>query len=97
MIETDKSRHSRNGPRSAFYADPAEKRSLTTVAAWRRFADLAPEAAQIWLQRLAGVERAAVTEIMEQIPPQRLSAIGREFTIYLLEENRRRLLDGEPE
>ncbi|GMU35473.1 MAG: hypothetical protein AMXMBFR20_33440 [Planctomycetia bacterium] len=83
--------------RSALYADAAEPRPLTTVAAWRAFADLTPIAAEVWLKRLEALEPTAIHEIVEQIPPQRLSAVGREFTIYLLEENRRRLLEGNRE
>ena len=83
--------------RSAFYADSTEQQSLSTVRAWRAFADHAPIAAGVWLARLAEIEAATIERLIAQVPPDRMSAVCREFTLRLLEENRRRLLDQENE
>ncbi len=81
--------------RSAIYGDATDRLPLTTVAAWRAFAALSPPAAEAWLGRLRGVSDDAVRAVLEQVPPDRLSAVAREFTLYLLRENKARLLDGE--
>jgi hypothetical protein len=83
--------------RSALYATRQERRPLTTVAAWRAFADLAPAAAAAWLARLSAVNPETVGGLLHNVPPFRMSAVCRDFTLYLLEENRNRLLSGETE
>lgn len=99
---TTKDGNRRVGPfarkaRSALYADTSEKRPLSTVAAWQAFAKFAPAGATAWLARLAGVNSGTVRDVLARVPPERLSAIAREFTLELLEENHRRLLNGDPE
>lgn len=42
--------------------------------------------------RLAGVESGDVESVLADVPPDRMSAICREFTLRLLNENRTRLL-----
>ena len=81
--------------RSALYADSTDARPLSTLAAWRAFAARTPYAATIWLQRLEQIEAAAVEAIVDEIPPERMSAVCRRFTLDLLKENRRRLLESE--
>lgn len=83
--------------RSAFYADTGQLKPLKTRAAFGRFAQHAPKAAQIWLERLSTVDDSQVMQILDQIPPQRMSHISREFSRSLLGENRLRLLNGETE
>jgi len=81
--------------RSAFYGSSQATRPLTTVAAWRAFADLAPIAAQRWLSRLTGIDDSTVENLLLQVPPSRMSTLCRDFTGNLLRENRTRLLkDG---
>jgi hypothetical protein len=83
--------------RSAFYADTGQAKPMPTVAAWLAFAQLVPDAATIWLDRLRAVSRAEVEGVLDQIPPSRMSAVCREFTLQLLLENQRRLVSGETE
>jgi hypothetical protein len=83
--------------RSAFYADPQQAKPMTTLAAWRAFAQLAPGAGKIWLGRLRAVSQVALETIMNQVPPSRMSSVCREFTVQLLLENQRRLVTGEIE
>lgn len=78
--------------RSAFYADAAESRPMTTVEAWQAFARLAPDGAAAWLGRLGELEAERVVTIVQDIPPDRMSKVCRDFTLQLLEENRTRLL-----
>lgn len=79
--------------RSALYADPTASTPLSTLAAWQAFVARVPDAAAIWRQRLAQIEAAAVAEILNGIHPDRMSAVCRRFTLDLLAENRRRLLE----
>lgn len=81
--------------RSAFYADAAAQRPMTTVEAWKAFSRLAPESSTIWKERLNEIEPDAVTSLLADVPPNRVSKIGREFTARLLFENRGRILQGE--
>lgn len=80
--------------RSAFYADATQAKPMTTLAAWRAFSRKTPQAATIWLEKLRGVDAAAVQRVLDEVPPQRMSQVCREFTRELLIENRRRLLAG---
>lgn len=81
--------------RSAFYADAEAERPMTTVEAWAAFSRLAPEASRIWLDRLRAIESGTVEALLAEVPPDRLSKIGRDFTARLLFENRNRILQGE--
>jgi hypothetical protein len=83
--------------RSAFYADPGQAKSMTTVAAWRAFEQLVPGAARIWLDRLHAVSRPLLETIVNHVPPSRMSSVCREFTLEMLLENQNRLLAGETE
>ncbi len=40
------------------------------------------------------MEETRLSGLLAEVPPHRLSEIGREFTLRLLMENRRRLLEG---
>lgn len=79
--------------RSAFYGASEATRPLTTAAAWRAFAQLAPSAAQRWLHQLAGIDGSTVENLLLQVPPSRMSTVCRDFTGNLLRENRARLLN----
>ncbi|HET7314000.1 hypothetical protein [Salinisphaera sp.] len=81
--------------RSALYAAVSAGKPLPTLEAWRAWAERVPEAAQTWQGRLAGVSEDALREILKQVPPDRMSAICRQFTLNLLIENRRRILTSE--
>ncbi|HZL34880.1 MAG TPA: hypothetical protein VFC78_06190 [Tepidisphaeraceae bacterium] len=81
--------------RSGFYATAADAKSMTTLQAYLAFSHRASTAATIWLERLERIDGAAVDQLLEQVPPQRMSNICRSFTKELLIENRERLLAGE--
>ncbi len=79
--------------RSAFYADRTSSQPLSTFDAWRSFAGLVPNESRRWLKRLEAIETADVQWVLDQVPPDRMSSICRRFTLDLLMENQRRLLD----
>lgn len=81
--------------RSAFYRDPEAKKSMTTIEAWRAFSLYAPDASMIWLGRLRMIDDDGARKILEEVPLNRLSGIGRDFTHRLLIENRKRILNGD--
>ena len=78
--------------RSALFDSPTAAKPLGTLAAWRAFAARVPDDAAIWRDRLTAVEPVAVEAVFDQVPPDRMSAVCRRFTLDLLTENRRRLL-----
>lgn len=78
--------------RSAIYADAESARPLGTLEAFRAFESLAAPAAGAWRDRLRRVDEDAVARVLEQVPPDRLSRVSRDFTLQLLAENRDRIL-----
>lgn len=80
--------------RSAFYANAADAHALGTLEAFRAFAGLSPVAAKAWLDRLAAIDRSQVQLVLDDVPNKRMSSITKQFTVELLEENKRRLMEG---
>ena len=80
--------------RSGFYTAAQKEKTVLAIDVFRHFAVLAPNAARIWLGRLAKIDLIAVDAILAEIPPQRMSPVTREFTLKLLMTNQRRLLEG---
>ncbi len=78
--------------RSALFATATSAKPLTTLAAWRAFAAQVPGDAAISCARLAALKSVEVEAVLDQIPPDRMSAVCRRFTLDLLQENRQRLL-----
>lgn len=83
--------------RSAFFEDLTASRPMTTYAAWRAFAARSPGAAAVWQARLAAIDGPTVQMVLDRVPPARMSASCRQFTMALLAENRRRILANEDE
>ncbi len=84
--------HFASRARSAFYASPADNRTLGTLDAFDRVAQTAPEAAKIWLQTIKGVTRKEIETIVQEVPPNRMSDVARCFTVDLIVVNQERLL-----
>ena len=80
--------------RSAFYAKPSDAYALGTLEAFTKLAELSPEAAKAWLGRLALVGRSQVQQVLDDVPNKRMSSIAKQFTLELLDENKRRLTEG---
>ena len=79
--------------RSAFYSAGDTPRPMGTMDAFFAFAGLLPEAAHCWTDRLASVDQDAIWQILNEVPNKRMSRISKEFTVELLLENQRRLLE----
>ncbi len=81
--------------RSAFYDEPSRTRPMTTTDAWLAFAARDTLAARAWLDRLRRIDMHDVETMIARIPDHRMSPVCREFTLYLLQANRTRLLSEE--
>jgi hypothetical protein len=84
--------HFASRARSAFYASPEDSRTLGTLEAFERFAQAAPAAAKIWLERIRGVTGEEIEAIIQKVPAQRMSDAARRFTLDLIAANQQRLL-----
>jgi hypothetical protein len=78
--------------RSAFYGQPTDAKPLATFDAWRAFARNSRNAAFVWLDQLRLIDEKDLEKLMAEVPPQRMSRICRQFTLQLLNENKKRLL-----
>jgi hypothetical protein len=84
--------HFASRARSAFYASSTDSRTLGTLEAFDHFAQAAPGAATIWLERIRGVTREEIEAIIREVPPNRISEVAGRFTLELIMANRERLL-----
>jgi len=80
--------------RSASHADSTDAHALGTLDAYNVFANLSQPAAGAWRNRLASVNQSEVKHLLDEVPNKRMSDIAKSFTLELLEENKRRLLQG---
>nr|WP_196520508.1 HipA-like protein [Nostoc sp. WHI] len=78
---------------SAFYGSVKDKKPLKTIEVFHRVAQLYPQAAHIWLERLERISRANTLEIFSRINRERISIIAVEFAQKILEFNQNRLLN----
>lgn len=83
--------------KSRLFSAPTDGKPLGALEAFERFSAPIPVAANAWRDRLRQVDEQAVAAVLDQVPPDRLSAVCREFTLHLLLENQKRILaPGEP-
>ena len=80
--------------RSGFYSATQKDKTVLALDVFKRFSELDPGAARIWLGKLAEISQSVVDAILAEIPPQRMSPVTREFTLELLMINQRRLLES---
>ncbi len=80
--------------RSGFYSATQKDKTVLALDVFKRFSELDPGAARIWLGKLAEISQSVVDAILAEIPPQRMSPVTREFTLELLMINKRRLLES---
>lgn len=78
---------------SAFYGSTADKKTLSALEVFRRFTYHAPAGAEFWKERLRTVTPEAVKALLNEVPPQRMTDVTRDFTFELLRINRDRLLN----
>ncbi len=79
--------------RSAFYGSAADPRPLGLREAFLAFAERVPGAAAAWREQLRGVNREAVSGILERVPAERMTEICKRFTMELLLTNQQRVLE----
>lgn len=80
--------------KSAFYQTRADKKTLSALEVFRQFGNYAESGAEIWREKLSTVKPETVKAILNEVPPQRMTPITREFTFELLMTNQQRLLEG---
>jgi hypothetical protein len=78
--------------KSAFYKNKNDSKTIGTFDAFKEFACHAPQAAQIWLKRLATIKRDDIEVIINNVPDTRMSGIAKRFTLELLVVNQDHLL-----
>ena len=78
--------------KSACYAEVTSVKTLGTLECFEAFASHAAEAAKLWMRRLGAIEECKVREIVERVPSTRISNIAKQFTVELLNENKKRIL-----
>src|SRR5437763_437180 len=61
-------------------AGEGDGKTMLALDVFRRFAELDPVAARIWLGKLAEISHSVVDAILAEVPPQRLSPVTRELT-----------------
>ncbi len=77
--------------RSACYSETNAKKTLGTMECLQAFAERSPSAARAWRNRLLSVDEADVRSVIDRIPEYRMSSLAKEFTIQLLNENKKRI------
>lgn len=80
-----------NRARSAFYAEPAAKKPLTTLAAFEDAACRRPAAARYWYGRLTAVDPEELQILFERLPDDRITALHRQFAVRIVEANAARI------
>jgi hypothetical protein len=78
--------------KSAFYKNKNDSKTIGTFDAFKEFACHAPQAAQIWLKRLATIKRDDLEVLINNVPDTRMSGIAKRFTLELLVVNQDHLL-----
>jgi hypothetical protein len=78
---------------SEFYP-PEGAKPLPVIDAFRRFAAFEPNEANLWLAALRGVSKDRFSEILANVPEERMSKVTKAFTLELLTTNQNRLLEA---
>lgn len=81
--------------RSAMYpnvAGDAKAKAYFNLELFEIAAKLDPVAARAWMEKLSAVPVEAIRFVLDRIPPEHISDIGRDFTERLLSLNRDRIL-----
>jgi hypothetical protein len=78
--------------RSAFFASRTSEKPMSTMVAFTEAMKLKPSAGRAWLQRIQSVPKTDISAIFSAIPKNRISPLGMEFALKMLEVNRERLV-----
>ena len=84
-------RHFSTRARSALYKNDDSAKPLKTIDAFKEYCVLANIDLNLWRLELEKLSKAQISEIVNEIPEQRMSDIAKQFTIALIEANRNRL------
>jgi hypothetical protein len=77
---------------SPFFASSSAEKPLSTIEAFVDAGEIWPDAADTWLSRIEQVSLLDTRSILEQIPAERISRVGIDFALKILELNQTRLL-----
>lgn len=69
--------------------------ALSTVNAFKEFLGSYKGAGRYWLQRLSEIDNSFFEDVMNQVPSEWISDLGKEFAAKLMTVNKRRLLELE--
>ena len=94
--ETDRNR-SQTSPKQ--YSDEysisffdGQSSDITGIEAFKQAAELRPEAARVWLERLASIKPEQIQSIFDRLPDNRITTEAKSFATELLDYNRTQLL-----
>lgn len=79
--------------KSCLYAEVSDRTPLKTLDAFLEAKKFSPEAARIWLERLAMVSATNTIELFSRLPDGRISSPAAKFAQKILEINQQRLLE----
>jgi hypothetical protein len=77
---------------SSSFTDREGTKRLSMLEVFKRAASLKPQAAQIWLNKLAEIEPEQINKIFERIPEGRITEMSANFAKGLIKYNRTELL-----
>lgn len=80
---------------SALYMNPTDRKPLRTLDAFREVSRLRPRAAEAWKERLRAIGETEIRRLLAEVPPERCSAVAKEFAARIVLHNRARLLGME--
>ena len=96
LTTRDKNRHISHyitKARSAIYAKKSDNKPILTLEAFQQFGQKRPEAAKFWLQRLSDISAQQCEAVFMKIPETEITKTTIEFSLKLLELNKKRLLE----
>lgn len=82
-----------NRAKSALYENPTSQSPLTTLDAYREAAKIRPKSGRYWLETLKNIRHSNIIAIFNEIPDGKITEIGIEFAVRMIEANISRMLD----
>lgn len=83
----------KSNARSALYLKMDDRKALFMFDAFKLAAERYPQAARVWLDRLASMSNLETDKLFERLPSERITEPGIQFARKILDYNRGRLLD----
>nr|VFJ51029.1 MAG: hypothetical protein BECKFW1821B_GA0114236_100819 [Candidatus Kentron sp. FW] len=80
--------------RSVIYESNTGKKPLLTLELFEKAARKSPKAARIWLDQLQKVSINTCQNLFDQLPPDEITPVAKEFALEMLALNKKRLLDA---